>query len=368
MFTRCPLSYLLGTEHLQVDALPAGPFAIRGTAVHEVIEKFIGMDDVPGAMIKSAVCESLKRLIDTASTSSLMKWVYERHGLDGIFSRQYLVDVCAFVKQTIKDYPNPRQTSSGGTGKALTGGNLSKLGTEKWFHSERFDLAGRVDLTFREGNDSIHVVDYKTGQILDDDGEPKDDFILQVAAYGVVVKEILGVGTIVLELVGPKTKWRGELDPHLEGRVESLVNRIKSELPRGELLDRERLAVVGRHCQTCSYRPACKNYLQIIRNGPSETAVGAISDFDITGSLLKINSAGDLVDLRALTPDGRTISINSVPLVLVPRSTEVGCEISAFGLGSLEIPGRARVPGNFYVFKRDDPKKSAFNSMLIFRK
>jgi hypothetical protein len=344
-----------------MNSLPAGPMAIKGIACHKVIEKLLGYGRVEGKLVLG----ELKNFIDLGlqrCDNGLLKEIYRSHGVAGCFSTDQLIRACQFVRKQIDLIPQHRFSSK----EDATGHNnrvsISSLGSEKWFESARLDLAGAIDLTYISNDGVIHVVDFKTGGVLDDTNAVKNEYELQIGAYGMLVSESFSKDSILLELIGTTSTWEGTLDFSLVHKVKNILVQLTTVMPKNIALDSTLLANTGEHCHTCAYRPSCGRYIENFKLGSDGKAI--TSPHDIDGLLVAIEERNDFFAIKIRTSQKITVSISGVSKLLYPK-LQVGDAITAYSLGSFEAKGRAISPANFYMCRVDNPRLSAFESMLI---
>lgn len=362
MYEKCPLRYLLETERPPTPRLPIGPIGLRGTAVHYAIEKFSGKPVPPVHQLLQTIVEKIEQLVQEKSTSTLMKLAYKLHGMNGLLSRSQLIDVCRYANQVAVKHHPYYQTQSGGKKETYSEAHI-KLGPERWFEDSTLDMAGKIDLVYRDISGSIHVEDFKTGNVTDDTGALKDEFLLQIAAYGVLVKRATQAESVILELSGPASSWSAQLDETLQSRVTALVKDIRDSLPKGTSMSVRMLASPGPHCGSCSYRPSCLVYLDALTDHSQEVDKSFLTPFDFVGLATSVEVNNGLASIRAVTSSGHTIYVSGVPWSAYPN-LKAGARIFAFGLGILDVHGRSIRPANFFMFRIDEPRESAFEAMM----
>jgi len=278
--------------------------------------------------------------------------------MDGILGEEQILTASQFVRavvtKRIASHYNAR--GLGTMDPSLVQG---RLGPERMFESPRLDMAGRVDLAYTDSAGVLHIVDFKTGKFLDENDQPKEAFLLQLAAYAMLVAEAVPAIDVILELIGPTSHWTGGFNEGLRSKVATLLDSIQRTLPKGIAVDDEALRKPGLHCHECTSRPSCSHYLDALsdRNGiPLE-----VSRYDVAGTVVELRVEGLYASLRIRTPRDTTVSITGFPIDLYP-DVGSGCDIEAFGLGSHESSTRVNYPANFYVFRPDNPRLSAFRS------
>jgi hypothetical protein len=315
-------------------------------------------------VLKETLLEFIHSLVDQNRTSALLKMAFEVHGIDGILSRSQVLDACQIVKRAINKLPAVSNSTVPSFSVRKTAVGLPSLGPEKWFKDSALGMAGRVDLTYCLADGVVHVVDFKTSSVFAGDGpDPKDDFLLQVAAYGLLIKRALNAKSVMLELAGAATSWLGTLDTFLESRVIKLATELKKTLPAHSPLDAVRLAIPGTYCKSCAFRPSCKTYNDALGASNRDGANEFLAMGDFVGQIKSLQACNDLAELRIRAVDGENLWVVGIPLKLYSGLT-TGAMIHAYGLRSFEAQSHLNRPSNFYVYRVDNAKASAFDSLI----
>ncbi|MGZ6315635.1 MAG: PD-(D/E)XK nuclease family protein [Anaerolineales bacterium] len=359
-FALCPLRYVLQTEPLGVDTVPAGLPAVRGIALHNVIERYMGRTLPASGELREAFLEAAQATAEKQG-NAVIRRAMQSAGIRSLFPTQRVLSDVQFIRTLLGRYPRSG-TQPGIAVPAAPSSSASSrsFGTERKLASARLDMEGRIDLLLKDAEGSIHVVDYKSGRVSDSDGNPKDSFLMQVAAYGLLVKEAFDPSSpIVLELVGPSSVWEGPFDEQLEQTVLMLLAALKTRLPKHVPLEAAELAILGEHCHSCPFRPACPAYLTALATGEAK----GLSPADISGVIVEAVHREDLATLRVLNTSGRIVAISGVPLSERCRLAP-GVSIEGFSLGIADVLATAPFPANFYQYRKDDPRQSAFGSLI----
>lgn len=361
LFSICPLRYVLETENTGAERIPSGLMALRGIAAHRVIEEFARHPSPTIQELRQAFYDAATQAAAAQEANPLIRIAFQQSGLSALFSAEQLASACQFIRKVLARRPEPAPVPRGETAALAKLVRPSMFGAERKLSCHALDMEGWVDLFYRDSGGTVHVADFKTGNVLENDGQPKPSYLLQVAAYGVLAKEMLGLNDIVLELVGTASEWTGTLDGELETMVRETVATLRACLPKQQPLQGGGLAASGPWCQSCASRPSCPAYMQALEGGSKEQVF--LSPFDVAGKITDSVAAGCFTRLRVLTHRGKHVSLSGVPSKLYP-GLEPGTDILGFSLGSYDVLSRAAFPANFYVFRPDNPKASAFSSLL----
>lgn len=356
---QCPLRYVLSTEFLLVAVIPLGTSAIRGIVIHELIEENLGQALPDASALRNMFIQAAERAI-LAKGSPLLQKALKMAGVHVLFPMKDLLSLSNFVRQVLARYGETQPLGTGGasaSGKTISG----VFGPERRVSSENLDVEGRADFIYKDSSGAIHVVDYKSGKVTDDNGLPKRDFLIQVATYGLAISERLPPQQeIVLELLSPASEWTGQLTEKLGLEVKALLAKINALLPKNVSVDANSLATPGIHCQNCSYRPACPAYTAALE----AEAIGQTCQCDLSGTIFELIQQAEMAIIRLRTTGGRIAAIAGVPHD-VYSELRVGIHIRAYSLGIFDVLSKANYPANFYMYRLDSPRESAFSATIV---
>ncbi|MDC7871110.1 hypothetical protein TH60_16585 [Pantoea ananatis] len=353
-FVVCPAKYLLESEAHSYARLPLHPGVILGQVIHQRVNSVKHREAAP----ENYTLRQLENDFKAALTANrragpVVNWIYDRHGVAGLVSRQMLVTQIRYVRSLqppvfIKGVPAHEKTLP--------------VGREVMLVSGDFDMHGRADFIYQERPDRLNIVDLKTGKVTDEQNQPKEASLLQVAAYGIMVKEQVPDMDIGLVLTGSRDSWEGTLNADLIERVTMIIKNINRLLPRNIPLSVYELACPGMHCSHCSCRCSCPAWIEKLRRqmqpSHSDHQHGGI---DISGQLLDVQSDDHLLTLKILLPDSSVVKVFRVPSSTIPELTEItGKKIALYGLNTFSETSTEYFPRNFYVINMQDTRRSAF--------
>ena len=359
----CPLRYLLETEGYPSVSPPSSIYALTGTAIHKIIEDNLSNPSISGADIKKQFLDAIDRLALNNKRAPLICWVYEKFGLGGTLTSEKVITSVQQVKRLLDKYGKDKSLERSDTKLPSQKYEFSSLGSEKWFEVTKLELAGKIDLSYLDDEGVIHVIDFKSGKVIDDEGLPKEEYILQIGVYGLMVEDSTSHSNLLLELIGSHTSWSGLLDEPLRGRVVDLITHAKNILPLGKEIDAYEISMTGEHCLSCRSRFACGKYVSALKDRAYGEESTICSPSDVIGVVKKTSTRGDLIDLIVSPVGGITCSIMGLPQTLYPEFKE-GDLIAGYFLGILDIENRCNFPANFYVIRDESPRKSSFESMV----
>jgi hypothetical protein len=359
LFQSCKLKYLAESEGSVKNRLPAGPTANLGTAVHATIEALIEKEIPDIAIIKATLVDSLKGQFSIQDKCSpVTHTAFERYGLRGVTSQARILQLCGYITEVLGRLPRHlgpgRQVGQGGMK------SQNQLGIEKWASSESLEMAGRIDYSYLDSSEGVlHVVDFKTGSVTDASNKPKMEYLLQIAAYGLMLGEANNISKVRLHLDGPSGNWEGDLTSELENRVRYATREINRSLPVGKPFIAQDIATPGDYCRSCSVRPSCARYLSFLS---ADDGAGFVPLGDIRGIVIGLRASDSLVKVQIENQGKKSFTVTGIPEPMWDK--RVGEEVSMYGLHTNEPIGRGRYVANFYVINANLPQASAFGFLI----
>jgi CRISPR/Cas system-associated exonuclease Cas4 (RecB family) len=355
----CPWQYLLSTERNISPVLEKNPIGVLGSAMHKIIENYAGQHSLKGLEVQKLIANEFEKKI-SLEPNNLLKRTFDRLGIDGVINPKRLLSATQLAYKSI--IASPKKNFSAVNFDYKFDAQSNDFLRENRLSSSDLDLEGWPDLVYKKDS-IIYVVDYKLGLRRNADGKPKESYIFQAAAYGLLAKERFNNGNIILELISPSEKWTTPLDNDLEAHVRQLISQASRTLPIGELFDATQVAQPGMHCGDCSFRPGCpsynNNFLAIQLNQSVETCSN-----DVCGKISSIQELNGLIRLEIESNfENRKFVVEGLDSydksALSPNSNFIG-----YGLGSTEIKGRGTYVSNFHIFNVVSPSNSAFSSYV----
>ena len=135
------------------------------------------------------------------------------------------------------------------------------FGPEVWLSSPTLRLKGKADFISRAADGTFEIVDFKTGVVSGSNGELKDEYVLQLQAYALMLRERINTAPLRLVLDNgertPVPSDDGSLDLARE-RIEELT----SQFSKHSAVRSRDVAHPGQECASCGIRPSCAAYLE----------------------------------------------------------------------------------------------------------
>lgn len=362
VFMACPARYLLESEPHKIQQVPLHPRTILGSAVHRLANTLQKDKDGTEQLEKSFI----SALGNTRLAGLVTQWVLQHHGVAGLITRQTLLEQVRYAKSLTVPVAEREKYLFGNPEKRQ---NRIPVGREQLLTSSRFNMSGRADLIYQTDSRKLRVVDYKTGKVTDDLNQPKDHYLLQIAAYGMILKELAPDIDIELELAGISERWMGVLDFNLNKRVTRILASLDNTLPLNEPLYTSTLAQTGKHCITCISRCSCTIYQEKLQRHLQQHQFDLTHfGYDVIGQLISVEEGDELITLRVKLDNGFAIKIFRIPTQFFPEPERIiGRYLSIYGANRLGESVSGKFPRNFHVIDTQDPKRSAFQFCLQWK-
>lgn len=364
VFVACPLRYLLESERYTLQCIPLHPKTILGSAVHQLVNALKNREvGTSTAMIEQLENTFISAISSTQKVGSLSEWILKRHGASGLVSRHTLLEQIRYANSlTTPNVKKERNLPNNPEERK----NCIPVGREQPLISTLFNMKGRADLIYQIAPDLLRIVDFKTGKVTDAPNQPKDHYLLQVAAYGMMVKEWAPGVHVELELAGISDNWAGFLDASLHERIAKILIKLNNTLPLNVSLYPQALAQSGKHCTTCISRCSCSVYREKLQQYSQQQRFDMIHfGYDFSGRLINFEENDDLITLRIQLDNGFTVKVFRIPTPLFPESERiVGRYLFMYGANRLGRGVEGKFPRNFYVIDTQNPNRSAFQFCL----
>ena len=146
----------------------------------------------------------------------------------------------------------------------------TRILSEKWLESKDSKIGGRADLIVLSDLEN-KISDYKTGKILQEEGDIKEVYSTQLKLYAYLFKETYDKYPDILTIIDlEKTEYPIEFSSEeceeLAVRSKEILSRINENVIKGDL---SKIANPNiDNCSRCLYRPACEYYwsLQVMES------------------------------------------------------------------------------------------------------
>jgi hypothetical protein len=357
----CPLSVVHGlSEH---ELLPLNPKAVLGNIIHEVMYE-VGLLELNSAQEAVHAAQDLFARILKAKENDLHEdeetsnLIPLRRAVGLTAWRDRIANFNRWVQSSSPLFVNRLEAPSTRSRTSLT--NLDNdmrtselfTGSEVPLYVPELRLAGRPDRLERRPDGIINVIDFKTGPIFGIEGRVKEQFILQLYLYALMI-EAIDHG------VSPRLWIQGtqliELSWNIEVREETIekLEGVATTLPENKFLDARMLAETGPQCFRCRIRHRCPKYHDVASNWWLETSISKkVAPFDIWGRVSRVYKQGGTADqIEIKDAAGRNVRITGLNSRFKYMDIAPGKEIYFFGLQPSEnfrSHGIFKHPQNFH--------------------
>jgi hypothetical protein len=224
-----------------------------------------------------------------------------------------------------------RSWEKGGTTAATSSGSRL-FGSEVWLSSPTLRLKGRADFISRTADGAIEIVDFKTGGVFGPNGEIKDEYVIQLQAYGLMLQERIEGAPLRLVLDNgdqvPVPSDDGSLDLARE-RIEQFT----SQYPNSSAVRSDEVARPGPECVSCRIRPSCAAYLGVAPlwwvDVPDEIG---FEPLDAWGETTRVGEIENGLTVHLKDRAGRSVKIDRLEPTHGLTRNSVGDEIWLFNL------------------------------------
>lgn len=360
LFTTCPLRYLLATETRLHKGTPSHPAALLGTAFHKVVEDCWGRTQPSSVQLLDAIRQKVKVLV-LQESGQVTDWIFNKFGLSSVITTSKLHSLAklAFKELATCGPLSPLQKKKG-WGDEQAPPNIT--GPEAILDSTALDIFGKADLVAASST-GYTITDYKQSLHVSESGEVPSQYLMQLALYGLVIREKFPNAMLTGILRSPADTWRQAIDDSSLNEAQSLVTEITRCIPKNKDIESKSIAVVSEHCSQCHQRNLCPSYAEVLAGGRSSD-MESLSRLDASGLVLKKNSQGSLFSLRIRrSVDEREVDVVAIPDTRAFSSITIGSDIALFNLVPTAGPEQ-ELPNRYHIIDLTTPTKSAFTASV----
>jgi len=218
------------------------------------------------------------------------------------------------------------------------GGKIkTSIETEKWLESKDSLIGGYADLIINL-YDYTKLSDFKSGKILLEEGEIKEEYEDQLKLYAYLYNEVNGKYPDKLTIIDlEKKEYSVDFTPQeceeLARKSREMLSEINNHVEKGEskILAKPDL----NNCRSCLYRPACDFYWDL-----SLSEIDSIFK-DVRGNVFKVRQFRNGNLNASLNKDDKELIISHIASEYLSFLTSaVGKEVAFFNVKQGEIPER----------------------------
>lgn len=322
--SRCPLSELHGLA--EEDMLPPSPLTILGSVVHEVMQNARCPEMLHGNRVEKSIDRLFEEAIGRAeerlsNDPRTMRMVPLRRAVG---KTEYHIRL-ARLRKWVKDLPDrveevPSSAMSPRTSEIPSKDHTEPLdttsipiGVEQPLRVSDIRLSGRPDLIETDDAGTYHVTDYKSGPIVDGEGNPREELAFQVRLYALMMEEIESSARVRLWLEGRERVEVSWSRSHKEETLERLRS-ISLRLPPEQTTPAVELAEAGSQCGRCRIRHRCPEYRSVAPAWWSRESTRApVAPFDSWGEVERSESNEEIGNVAYLRDAaGREVRVSGL--------------------------------------------------------
>jgi len=223
--------------------------------------------------------------------------------------------------------------------------------SEVTVESKNLRLQGRVDFLRVSEDSVVEISDFKSGKVLNDEGEVDEVTSLQLRLYGLGILDLVPGARLQLKVVSRGGISNVNFSPEeIERTKEWLAQRLLP-LRENQLIEANEIAVVGPQCRGCRARAVCPKYRTSVGELWKRQDVTMRLPLDIAGQILEVEPSGGAATTIKLTDlAGRVVKIHRLRPIVLPTSFDKSV-FWFFNLATSEVPlqnGKWRHPRNFH--------------------
>jgi RecB family exonuclease len=372
----CPLRAVLSSREVSAPRLPTHPAAERGSVFHKLLER-AGKGSLPRlASVRESVEAELGLLLanarsrlaqnpDTAHFADLMVTLSE------VEWHNKTKSILLAAESLLDRAPTPGSWPRSNDTAPLTYGHLPDEGTfhEVGISSGVLRLSGRMDLVEIGRPRKVRISDYKTGRVLDRQGEVLEHIALQLRLYALAVARQDPSAEIELCIIEGASNRHLGWDADIRAETEKHLEELLANLPADKECSTDELARPGPWCSNCSFRHVCARYL---KSAPRVWAAGCDSGpypLDIWGELRGRQQTAAGIALDMTDAANRNVRVQRIDPRHGPLESYVaGRRLYLFGLAATQHSqhqGKHFHPRNFFELPSDRSPVRAW-SLAVF--
>lgn len=250
-FKECPYKLVLA-NYFHAPLLPIPPSSHFGSVLHKCIEKIL-----KGEIISEEEFNNQWDNLITQEEKKIRKMGFDFYLPLKQHVSGYTIKKIQLKRLLKKNYKNYKTKDS-----------ESKISSEKWLASKDGLICGFIDLIVANNN-FTKISDFKTGNVHDENGEVKENYVDQLKLYAYIFHENYGYYPNLLSII--QLNGTEIQIPFTVQECEQLANLAKDKLNElNTLIKNQNYRGIANpkidNCHNCLYKPACSYYWSIVTN------------------------------------------------------------------------------------------------------
>ena len=313
-----------------LDSLIRGPFVEVGRAVHKSLEIADGALNIEDIFYDTIRARETELQVDERRKhySNLRESV----GQDRWNERLEIV-------MSHRGPGTPVQLHETGRGSGMQRFNPATFkAPSEWVElyvvSDELSLSGQIDRLEILMNNVVRIIDYKTGEVLDDNDSAKREYLMQLAAYEAICREYWPDAQFELVLDNG-AEFKVTIDDEIRNELQQKLVLLRSSIGSlaGQQITAASYESLSEGCLDCPVRHTCNTYRAALRDDSlkeilAEESLKSISDG--FGVVEKIHKTPIETVANIRTSSGRKVQIRS-SFDWQASNLVVGNQIAFFG-------------------------------------
>lgn len=348
---------------------PRGPYAELGQVVHELIDLAIA-GQLGNRGIPANVPDAFEYLLERATARLSIEPETRRFAdLRVAFSKRewekrrfYAISDAESVKSKNRQAPVDLEKSHTGSFSLERFLQVGRKATEVPFESAALRIQGRLDFV-SIGDNEVTVSDFKSGKVIDLEGNVNDETSRQLRLYALAISELAPGKKVMLRVVSRGGEFVERFDEETRIETSKWLAGITDVLKVGVQMSATAIAVIGPQCARCDIRPICPAYLDAMGELWKQDDIPFTLPLDTAGTVMDVREQGDeYSSIKIVDRGGRVVKIHRLSRDRA-RGVETDQALWIFDLASIEAKMQAtgwRHPRNFHEIAMLSTERTAW--------
>jgi hypothetical protein len=245
-----------------LDSLIRGPFIEIGRAVHKALEIADGAQNIEDVFYE--LIRARERELQGDERRSHYSNLKQSVGQDRWNERLEIVKRHLGMNVSVEIHETGR-TNAGRKLNPKTFRVPSEW-VELYVVSDELSLSGQIDRLELLGNGIVRIIDYKTGEILDDNGDAKHGYLMQLAAYEAICRGYWPNAQFELVLDNG-VEFTVEINDGIRNEFQQKLDSLRTSVGHlaGQQISATSYESLSSGCLDCPIRHTCNSYQAVLR-------------------------------------------------------------------------------------------------------
>ncbi len=246
-----------------LDSLIRGPFIEIGRAVHKALEIADGaqnIEDVFYELIRAREGE-----LQSDERRSHYSNLKQSVGQDRWNERLEIVKRHLGMNASVEIHETGRTNAARKLNPKTF--RVPSEWVELYVVSDELSLSGQIDRLELLGNEIVRIIDYKTGEILDDNGDAKHGYLMQLAAYEAICRGYWPNAQFELVLDNG-VEFTVEINDGIRNEFQQKLDSLRTSVGHlaGQQISATSYESLSSGCLDCPIRHTCNSYQAVLRD------------------------------------------------------------------------------------------------------